>query len=363
MKILQLLYSLSPGGAERFVVDLSNELSRHGHDITLCALRDDSIGNFGFYKCDISVKVNYVNLKIPIGLRLSNIAVLYKLIKRLNPQIVHCHLNLVNYVFPLIIIFPKIRFFHTIHSDPIREISYPIEFWIRRYFYSNFKMKAITISEETSSSFVAYYKTSPFGEIYNGRTPLNPTAAYSEVKQIIQNFKYEGNLIFLHIGSCNIVKNQRMLINVFNKLIQNGELVVLYIIGSGFDSEEGQKLKNLSCNRIFFLGEKHNVSDYLLSADAFCLSSINEGMPISLIEALACGCTPICTPVGGIINTIENGKTGYLSQSVSEEDYYHSLLSYLENKDQVKREDLIQYYLSHFSIQECANKYISLYKD
>jgi glycosyltransferase involved in cell wall biosynthesis len=120
-------------------------------------------------------------------------------------------------------------------------------------------------------------------------------------------------------------------------------------------------VKNLACDKIIFFGEKHNVSDYLLNADAFCLSSIREGMPISLIEAFACGCVPICTPVGGLINTIENGVTGYLSDSVSENDYYLSVRTYLENKDQIKKTDLIQYYLSNFSIEECAKKYLSLY--
>jgi glycosyltransferase involved in cell wall biosynthesis len=362
MKILQLIYSLGSGGAERFVVDLSNELSRQGNDVTLCVLRDDLQGNLGFYKQEISEKINYVNLKIPAGLRFKNIMILYKVVRKLKPQIVHCHLNLVNYVFPLTIIFPGIRFFNTIHSNPKHEVSNSIEYWIRRYFFSNFKMKTITISEETSRYFVSYYKTQPFGEIYNGRALPTPTAEYLDVKNSLQKYRDIGSTVFLHIGSCNSAKNQRMLINTFNRIIQNGELAVLMIIGAGFDSEEGRYLKNLACSKIIFLGAKHNVSDYLLNADAFCLSSVREGMPISLIEALACGCVPICTPVGGLINTIENGKTGYISKSVSEDDYYVSLRSYLENKDQVKKEVLIQYYRNHFSIEECVNKYLSVYR-
>ncbi len=69
MKIIQLVYSLGPGGAERFVVDLSNELARQGNDVTLCVLRDDQQGNSGFYKRDLSDKLNYINLNIPKGLR------------------------------------------------------------------------------------------------------------------------------------------------------------------------------------------------------------------------------------------------------------------------------------------------------
>ena len=38
MKIIQLIYSLCSGGAEKFVVDLSNQLALMGHDVTLCML-------------------------------------------------------------------------------------------------------------------------------------------------------------------------------------------------------------------------------------------------------------------------------------------------------------------------------------
>jgi glycosyltransferase involved in cell wall biosynthesis len=363
MKILQITYHLGPGGAERLVVDISNELTRQGHDVTLCALRDDQQGNKGFYKHEISEKINYVNLSIPEGIRVNNIYLLYKLIRKLNPQVVHCHLNLVNYLFPLTFIFKKVRFFHTIHSNPSHEVSNSIEYWLRRYFYKNNRMKAITISAETSKSFLNYYKTRPFEEIYNGRALPGPTASFPDIEKEIQDLKNKGNTVFLHIGSCYPVKNQRMLITVFNKLIQDGELVFLLIIGTGFDSELGKELKSLAGKNIIFLGEKHNVSDYLLNADVFCLSSTREGMPMSLIEALACGCVPICTPVGGLINIIENGKTGYLSKSVSENDYYHSIRSYLENIGQVKKTDLIQYYYNHFSIEACVKKYLSFYKD
>jgi glycosyltransferase involved in cell wall biosynthesis len=196
MKILQIIYTLGPGGAERLVVDISNEQSRQGHDVTLCVLRDDMQGNFGFYKREVSEKINYINLSIPVGLRLNNIFVLHKLIKKLTPDVVHCHLNLVNYLFPLTIVFPTIKFFHTIHSNPLNEVKNWIEYRIRRHYYSNFKMRAITISEETSRYFLTYYKTSPFGEIYNGRTLPKPTPAFSEVKEEIQRFRDSGNTIF-----------------------------------------------------------------------------------------------------------------------------------------------------------------------
>ncbi len=361
MKILQLVYSLGPGGAERFVVDLSNELSRQGHDVTLCVLRDDRQGNSGFYRNELSESLNYINLRIPEGLRLNNILILNRLIKNLKPQVVHAHLNLVNYVFPLTVIHKKIKFFHTIHSFPKSEVKSSLEYRLRSYFYSKLRVKAVTISEEISRYFLDYYKFSAYSEIYNGRALPKPTPIFADVKNDIQKFRDNGSTIFLHIGTCNAAKNQKMLIGAFNKMTTNGDHAVLMIIGSGFDSEEGINLKKLASDKIIFLGERHNVSDYLLNSDAFCLSSVREGMPISLIEAFACGCIPICTPIGGLINTIKNGETGYLSKSVSEDDYYFALKDYLGSKNKIRKEDLIRYYKNNFSIEECAKRYTALY--
>lgn len=50
MRILQIIYSLTSGGAERLVVDLSNELARQGQDVYLCVLRDDKLEGYDFYK-------------------------------------------------------------------------------------------------------------------------------------------------------------------------------------------------------------------------------------------------------------------------------------------------------------------------
>jgi glycosyltransferase involved in cell wall biosynthesis len=362
MKVLQIIYNLGPGGAERLTVDLANELARQGHDVTLCVLRNDKEGSFGFYKNEIAANVNYVNLNIPEGLRPGNIFILYKLIKKLKPDVVHCHLNLVNYLFPLTFLFPKINFFNTIHSLPSSEVRSSLEYRLRKYFYSRHKMKAVTISEEVTRFFMEYYKIPSYKEIYNGRAVPGQSEKFGEVKDFVQKFRDNGDAIILHIGTCNKAKNQRLLIGSFNRAVQNGKKAVLLIIGSKFDSEEGTWLKNAACDKVIFLGERHNVGDYLFNADSFCLSSEREGMPMSLIEALACGCVPVCTPVGGLKNVIIDGKTGYLSKSLSEDDYYLSLSTYLDNREKIKKEDLIQYYHDNFSIEECVKRYVELYK-
>lgn len=81
-------------------------------------------------------------------------------------------------------------------------------------------------------------------------------------------------------------------------------------------------------HKIFFLRRVDNISDYLLNAAAFVLSSIFERAPIRLLEALSAGRAPICTPVGGIKNVITK-DTGFFSAEVSEAAYTAALKAYL----------------------------------
>ena len=75
---------------------------------------------------------------------------------------------------------------------------------------------------------------------------------------------------------------------------------------------------------VHFFGKVSNVSDYLLNADAFVLTSLFEGLPISLLEALSAGAVPVCTPVGGIINIVTK-DIGFLSEDVSTDAYLKAL--------------------------------------
>ncbi len=361
MKILQLTYSLSSGGIERFVVDLSNELAENGHIVYLCVLYNDTLSDYGYFKEEISNKVIYINLKQSNRFNIFNIHHIGNVIKKIKPDIVHCHNNVINYIFPLSVLFKKIKFFHTIHSDAPAEIKYKVEYWLRRFFYSKSQIKAITISNETSKSFVNYYRTTSFYEIYNGRTLPKPSDEISSVTDYFQNIRKENKTVFVHVARCSPEKNQKMLVKVFNRLTEEGNPIVLIIIGRDFDSPLGDELKSIASEKIIFLSPRLNITDYYLNADAFCLSSIYEGMPITLIEALACGCTPICTAVGGISDAIENGITGFLSKTVTEEDYYQTIISYLNNKDRISMDSLRNTYKKRFSINECARQHIQLY--
>ena len=88
-------------------------------------------------------------------------------------------------------------------------------------------------------------------------------------------------------------------------------------------------------------------------------------MPISLIEALSCGLVPICTAVGGIVDVVEDGKNGFLSQDMTVESYAKTIERYLALPDSQKTEMKKQCIKSaqKYSIEECAKQYEILFAE
>lgn len=110
------------------------------------------------------------------------------------------------------------------------------------------------------------------------------------------------------------------------------------------------------------MGLKKNVSDYLKYADAFILSSLNEAMPISLIEALACRCIPLSTPVSGCIDIIKNGENGFIAKDFTLDAFVAMLNDFLGNYDKIDRDSLYEYYQKNLSMKSCAQKYLEFFK-
>lgn len=363
MKILQIIYSLALGGAERFVVDLSNELSKKENDVTLLTLRDDNDPHWGFYKKSISQDIEYLNYSITPGFRPVITKILYKEIKRTKPDIVHCHQGILYYLLPIVPLFKNVKFYYTVHSDASKEFQSKLEKKIRTFCFKKNIIRAITISKDTSESFEKCFETNNYTQIENGRNKDELSTLSESVGTEIESLKRNADdKVFIHVGRCDYPKNQDLLIDVFNQLLEEKEKLILIIVGNGFDSEKGLELQKKATPGIYFLGPKQNVGDYLFFSDAFCLTSIYEGLPISLLEALSFGCIPICTPVGGIVNVVKDGVTGYLAESASEESYLRAVKRYIANPKEINKETVISHFNKNYSIEICADKHVDLYK-
>ena len=110
------------------------------------------------------------------------------------------------------------------------------------------------------------------------------------------------------------IKGVEFLLQAAKQICERHENVYFIIIGDGEMRQELEALAialNLG-DRARFLGFRQDLPALYADLDIVALSSLNEGLPVSLIEAMASGCVSVSTAVGGVPDLIEDGVTGFL---------------------------------------------------
>lgn len=356
MKILQLSYSLSSGGGERFVVDLCNRLAENPqNEVVLLTTDDDRIPKNVHYLKDVSQKVRFVNLHCPRGQHPKAFWRVFKTICREKPNIVHAHCNLLLLYLPAFFL-RKIKFVHTLHNLAgvclQRKWCKPINKWFYRH-----RVQPVTISKTCQDSYVNLYGDHKSICITNGREALKPSGMIPKDVVFLQNITAP---VFIHVARCAVQKNQQRLFKVFDRLETEGVKFQLIVLGSGYEKEWMPRYQDNP--QIHIVGERKNVADYMALADFFVLSSDYEGLPLTLLEAMSLGVIPVCTPAGGIVDVIENGKNGYCSQTFDDEEFYGIIKRALVEQGKLSKDLVKREYAEHYSMKVCALKYFEVYE-
>ncbi len=110
------------------------------------------------------------------------------------------------------------------------------------------------------------------------------------------------------------VKDTGAVLEIVREIRQRGVDAVLCMVGDGPDRERLEQLAHdLGIARsTYFVGYQSEVAGYYRLFDAFLLPSVNEGTPVSAIEALASGTPVVATRVGGVPDVVTDGVDGFL---------------------------------------------------
>ncbi len=97
------------------------------------------------------------------------------------------------------------------------------------------------------------------------------------------------------------------------------------------------------------------------AADAFIIPSREDNLPNVLLESLSCGTPVIGTPIGGMVDYIQNGITGYLAQDVTADALLVAIESFLANRRLLDRSRIRQIAEQEFNFISQAQKHMDLY--
>ena len=147
------------------------------------------------------------------------------------------------------------------------------------------------------------------------------------------------------IGRLAPIKNHKLFldtIDIVNR--QTSKKTVFFIVGDGETRKEiEQQIEQIKINQsidIRLTSWIRDIQTFNAGMDIICLTSNNEGTPVSLIEAQACNIPVISTDVGGVKDIVFNNETGFIVPKNNVEKFAEKLLLLIEDKK--KREKMSQ---------------------
>lgn len=235
-----------------------------------------------------------------------------------------------------------------------------------------FTTKIIAISDLQYHDLVNIYKIAPSKKFIIIKLGIDieqfsDIAKNNKLKESL-GIKEHEKLIGI-IGRLVPIKNHSMILRVLKKLQNYGLKAQLCIAGDG---EEKLKIVKL-CDEyglngsVHFLGWVRDLPYLYSGIDILALTSLNEGTPITVIEAMAAGAPIIATNVGGVADLLLNNKNGMLCKSEDEQDMASKIIQILNNdletakKCQLAKKFVQENYSSKRLLKELDQLYTQLY--
>ena len=165
------------------------------------------------------------------------------------------------------------------------------------------------------------------------------------------------------VGNLIKRKNQITLIEAVNRL--DNPHFHLFICGDGKCYEELKKAaSDLGVSsQIHFLGFRRDVEKLCGAADIFLFASVQEGLPVSVMEAMACGLPIVASKIRGNSDLIDSGKGGYLVRPTDADGFAKAIVSVIKKKK--KTESMENYNfekIKEYSKEKVMNQMAELYE-
>lgn len=348
-KILYIVEAMG-GGVFTYIVDLANELVNSYDMYIAYAIRKQTPENYKDYFDErihlIEVK-NFGRAIDPIK-DLAAFFEIRKIVAKVNPDVIHLHSSKAGAIGRIALNGKRIPMFYTPHGYSFLMQNSSV---IKRKLYKRIESVCARRNCTTISCSIGEHKESEKltkRAIYvnNG---INIKKLANLIKKNHSDLKHPFTVFTL--GRICYQKNPYL----FNQIALNMPNVQFLWIGDG-------ELRNeLTAPNIKITGwvERDEALNYSISADVFILTSLWEGLPISLLEAMYMKKICIVSNVIGNRDVIHTGENGFVCDSVDE--YVDSIQNAENNKNTLLIENAYQDILCKYNTKTMADQYSRIY--
>jgi len=356
LKILHIIDSLAPGGAERLLAEMVPRLNGETVKVDVLLLDDTPHPFLEDLRTHNKVKIyTFGKHSIYNPIFIFKIAPFLK-----NYDFVHVHLFPALYWTALakILFFSKTKLLYTEHSTTNKRRRYLLSIWTDRFIYRRY-CKIVTISNEVKVALIRHLKMkgSGFVTIANGvdLEKINQAQPTDRTK-----FADEATKIIIQVSRFTPQKDQETLIRAIPFIEKP---IKLLLVGQGFLMEEMKELvDSLDLNgQVFFLGVRTDVPNLIKMADVAVLSSHYEGLSLSGLEAMASGTPLVASNVPGLSNLVFGaGVLFNLREETDLATKINRLLKDNEYYTQISKSCMAR--AKKYSIERMVKNHLKLYK-
>ena len=292
MKILHFGLDSSLGGIETYLLKLATHINRDKYKFDFLVIDNDSPPVYKKELMELGCEFHSISPRR--GKWLKNIKDLKKIFRENEFDIIHCHMNSLSYIAPILISL-KYNKKVIVHSHNGACSSWIVSKILHKFnFYRLPKKKVKLLAVSDLAGDWMFGQSSSYSVINNGLDLLK--YEFSEEARIRKrkelNISAEKKVI-LHTGAFRKQKNHTFLIDIFKEITLVDNDAILLLIGEGeLKREIEKKVRSLNIQeKVMFLGIQHKVEEFLSASDYFLFPSLFEGFPIALVEAQTSGLT------------------------------------------------------------------------
>lgn len=350
--VLITIPKLDTAGAEKFVVDLALNIDKDLYNVSVGVMFKSK----NDYFTNVLKENNIEIVDFSDSNKLKIIKKIDQYFKLNKVDVLHTNLNTILYTMfsaKKHKIEKKLFTFHSVAS----RVDSKLKKKFYKYAFKNIGFIPVAISDYIRKTISEEFKLdeSTIECVYNG----------VNIENFTPNYSFDSNpLTLICVGTLYHIKNHKFLINAFKKLLDKGYDLKLQLLGDGVLRNELEQLVNdLDLNdKVEFKGVIDNVSVYLQKADIYCASSLVEGLPISVLEAMACGLPVVTTKAGGVVDIVFNDVNGYVSDNFDIDEYVSLVEKIIVNKDlRISMSKESRRIVEELSIENCVLNYQRIY--
>lgn len=368
LRILHIIHGFNMGGAETIVKDYARLLDSNKFDLTVLCYAHYNGSPYEKLLKDKNINVIYICDYMPLYSKKGKISkiinhyqrylLIRKYIHHINPDILHIHLPLGEYI-RFANPSPNTIIFYTQHFATSRLLQLKNEVKSIKWMIKKYKFCMIALNDSMKSDLENAFGINDVKVINNGIDISEYKKIFDKRKKRIELGISENKKVLVHIGRFTKIKNQEFIVDVFENIKLKNKDFFLLLVGNGEDKVKIQELlksKGL-CNNSMILSDRTDVPELLRMSDVAIFPSLSEGLGIAAIEMQVAG-LPVFASTNVPVETRISNKIEYLDINIGADKWAELIIESLEKENKA-----IYYNIDNWNIENNVRQLEELYEE